>query len=223
MSDFSHVANAHPQYIEGLYNEYLKDSNSVDPSWSLFFRGFDYADNNSNGNSKDNTATVAVGVGSIPEKELAVMMIIDGYRHRGHLLSTTNPIKARLDRAPHLELKDYGLTESDWTQTFIAGDTLGMKNATLRQIVDRLNGIYCGNIGYEYSHIDKHEQRLWLRQRIEKHSHTEGYGLSHDKKRRILEKLNEAVGFEEFLGKKFIGKKRFSLEGVNQRLQHSMP
>jgi 2-oxoglutarate dehydrogenase E1 component len=217
MSDFSHVANAHPQYIESLYTEYLKDANSIDPSWSAFFKGFDYyADNNGNGNGSSNgkTATATtVSTGAIPEKELAVMMIIDGYRHRGHLLSTTNPIKARLDRAPHLDLADYGLQESDWTKPFIAGDTLGMKNATLRQIVDRLNNIYCKNIGYEYSHIDKHDQRLWLRDRIEKHSHTEGYGLSHEKKRRILEKLNEAVGLEEFLGKKFIGKKRFSLEG----------
>lgn len=219
MSDFSHVANAHPQYIEGLYNEYLKDPNSVDPSWSLFFRGFDYyTDNNATGNGNVATngktaTTAAANLGTIPEKELAVMMIIDGYRHRGHLLSTTNPIKARKDRAPRLDLKDYGLEEGDWGKTFVAGETLGMKNASLRQIVDRLNRIYCGNIGYEYSHIDKHEQRTWLRERIEKHSHTEGYGLSLEKKRRILEKLNEAVGFEEFLGKKFIGKKRFSLEG----------
>jgi 2-oxoglutarate dehydrogenase E1 component len=221
MSDFSHVANAHPQYIESLYTEYLKDPNAIDPSWSSFFKGFDYyADNNgSNGNGASNgkTATAAVPntreTGTIPEKELAVMMIIDGYRHRGHLLSTTNPIKMRKDRAPHLDLSDYGLVESDWAKPFVAGDTLGMKNATLRQIVDRLNNVYCKNIGYEYSHIDKHEQRFWLREHIEKHSHTEGYGLSHEKKRRILQKLNEAVGFEEFLGKKFIGKKRFSLEG----------
>ncbi len=216
MSDFSHVANAHPQYIESLYTVYLKDPNSIDPSWSSFFKGFDYYADNNNGNGASNgkTATpLAAGTGAIPEKELAVMMIIDGYRHRGHLLSTTNPIKARKNRAPHLDLGDYNLEESDWAKPFIAGNTLGMKNATLRQIVDRLNNIYCKNIGYEYSHIDKHEQRLWLREHIEKHSHTEGYGLSHEKKQRILRKLNEAVGFEEFLGKKFIGKKRFSLEG----------
>ena len=161
MSDFSYVANAHPQYIEGLYNEYLKDSNSVDPSWSLFFRGFDYsAENGGNGSSNGKTATATGSLGTIPEKELAVMMVIDGYRHRGHLLSTTNPIKPRLDRAPHLELNDYGLDESDWDKSFVAGETLGMKNATLRQIFDRLHAIYCENIGFEYSHIDKHEQRL---------------------------------------------------------------
>ena len=219
MNDFSYVANAHPQYIEGLYNEYQKDPNSVDPSWSLFFKGFDYySDNNGNGNgnasSNGKKATATASLGTIPEKELAVMMVIDGYRHRGHLLSTTNPIKPRLDRAPHLELSDYGLDESDWDKPFIAGQTLGMKNATLRQIFNRLHAIYCENIGYEYSHIDKHEQRLWLRERIEKHSHKEGFGLSLEKKQRILEKLNEAVGFDEFLGKKFVGKKRFSIEGA---------
>ena len=119
MSDFSHVANAHPQYIERLYTDYLKDPNSVDPSWSSFFKGFDYyADNNGNGNGSSNGKSPLPPsvTGVIPEKELAVMMIIDGYRHRGHLLSTTNPIKARVNRAPHLDLNDYGLQESDWTK-----------------------------------------------------------------------------------------------------------
>ena len=198
MSDFSHVANAHPQYIEGLYTEYLKDPNSIDPSWSSFFKGFDYyADNNGNGNGSSNgksPQTPSVS-STIPEKELAVMMIIDGYRHRGHLLSTTNPIKPRLDRAPHLDVSEYGLDESDRAKTFVAGETLGLKNATLQQIVDRLNGIYCGNIGYEYSHIDKHEQRIWLRGHIEKHSHTEGYGLTHEKKTTYPRKAQRSGGF----------------------------
>jgi 2-oxoglutarate dehydrogenase E1 component len=218
MSDFSHVANAHPQYIEGLYNAYLQDPNAIDPSWSHFFKGFDYYADNYNGNGKENgqTAVAALpqtGLTTIPKKELAVMSIIDGYRHRGHLLSTTNPVRKRKDRGAHLNLSDFGLSDADLETRFVAGETLGLANATLKEIIHRLNGIYCGNIGYEYSHIDKHEQRLWLRAEIEKHSHTQDYNLSLDKKRRILKKLNEAVGFEEFLGKKFIGKKRFSLEG----------
>lgn len=215
-SDFSFIANAHPSYIEGLYKDYSQDPASIDQSWATFFKGFDYASGNGNGNGHSNGATAVAhteGVTAIPQKELAVMMLIDGYRHRGHLLSTTNPIKQRRDRKPRLTPADYGLTEADNSTVFYAGEVLGLKNATLTQIVDRLNAIYCGEIGFEYSHIENHEKRNWLRNKIENRVLADGQGFSIDKKRRILEKLNEAVGFEEFLGKKFIGKKRFSLEG----------
>jgi 2-oxoglutarate dehydrogenase E1 component len=218
-ADFSPISNAHPEYIENLYISYRKDPNAIDPSWSYFFNGFDYASDNGTGittngstNGQGAVATT-VGLGAIPQKEMGVMLLIDGYRHRGHLLSTTNPLKPRRDRQPHLAPKEYGLTDEDLSKTFMAGETLGLKNATLQQIITRLEGIYSGNIGFEYSHIDRQEQRLWLRERIENDVHTEGYALTENKKRRILEKLNEAVGFEDFLGKKFIGKKRFSLEG----------
>jgi 2-oxoglutarate dehydrogenase E1 component len=217
-ADFSPISNAHPEYIENLYISYRKDPSAIDPSWSYFFNGFDYASENGNGaanGSANGHAAVAssAGLGAIPQKEVNVMALIDGYRHRGHLLSTTNPLKPRRDREPHLALKDYGLATEDLAKPFVAGETLGLKNATLQQIIDRLEGIYAANIGFEYSHIERHEQRLWLRERIENDVHTEGYALTHEKKKRILQKLNEAVGFEDFLGKKFIGKKRFSLEG----------
>ena len=216
-SDYSFIANAHPSYIEGLYKEYVTDPNAIDQSWAMFFKGFDYAAGNGNGNGHSNGATTVVNtegvLASIPQKEIAVMMLIDGYRHRGHLLSTTNPLKPRKDRQARLSPANYGLEDSDMAKTFVAGDALGLKNATLSQIVDRLKAIYGGNIGFEYSHIENFEKRTWLRERIEKHISTEGYGFNIEKKKRILEKLNEAVGFEEFLGKKFIGKKRFSLEG----------
>jgi 2-oxoglutarate dehydrogenase E1 component len=217
-ADFSPISNAHPEYIENLYISYRKDPSAIDPSWSYFFNGFDYASENGNGaanGSANGHAAVAsnAGLGAIPQKEVNVMALIDGYRHRGHLLSTTNPLKPRRDREPHLALKDYGLATEDLAKPFVAGETLGLKNATLQQIINRLEGIYAANIGFEYSHIERHEQRLWLRERIENDVHTEGYALTHEKKKRILQKLNEAVGFEDFLGKKFIGKKRFSLEG----------
>jgi 2-oxoglutarate dehydrogenase E1 component len=217
-SDFSFIANAHPSYIESLYKEYMNDPHSIDQSWAMFFKGFDYAGGNGNGHTNGSSATAVVtndiiGLDAIPQKEISVMMLIDGYRHRGHLLSTTNPIKSRKDRQPRLEPSDYGFVEADMSKMFLAGEVIGLKNATLKQIVEHLRNVYCGNIGFEYSHIENQEKRLWLRERIEKRPITEGYGLTIDKKRRILGKLNEAVGFEEFLGKKFIGKKRFSLEG----------
>lgn len=207
MANFSHISNAHPTYIESLYTQYLANPSNVDDSWALFFRGFEY------GGATNGNGTAAAGLSAIPQKELSVMMLIDGYRHRGHLLSTTNPLKPRRDRMPHLDLSDYGLGDADLATVFVAGEILGLKNATLANIQSYLQKVYCGSIGFEYSHIENNDKRFWLRERIEKRALTEGYGFSIDKKRRILEKLNEAVGFEEFLGKKFVGKKRFSLEG----------
>ena len=215
-SDYSFIANAHPSYIESLYKEYATNPASIDQSWAAFFKGFDYASGNGNGNGHSSVATAmptTEGVSAIPQKEIAVMMLIDGYRHRGHLLSKTNPIKNRRDHKPRLSAADYGLTDGDMDSVFYAGEVLDLKNATLRQIINKLDAVYCGDIGFEYSHIENHEKRTWLRERIEKRNLSGDQGFSIDKKRRILEKLNEAVGFEEFLGKKFIGKKRFSLEG----------
>ena len=213
MTDFSYISNAHPQYIENLYGDYLRNPHNIDPSWSHFFKGFEYAAANTNGASNGQSTPNITDLHAISGKEIGVMMMIDAYRHRGHLLSTTNPILSRRDRQPHLKPSEYGFTDADMSTVFVAGEVLGLKNATLKDIIARLEGIYAGNIGFEYSHIDKQEQRFWLRERIEKNVHTEGYNLTHDKKKRILMKLNEAVGFEDFLGKKFIGKKRFSLEG----------
>jgi 2-oxoglutarate dehydrogenase E1 component len=139
--------------------------------------------------------------------------MIHGFRNRGHLLSTTNPIRVRKDRKPFLDIKDYGLEASDKTKIFQAGLELGLENATLDDILARLNGIYCGNIGFEYAHIENKEKRMWLRQKIEGRQLDKGYGIALDKKKRILSRLNGAVVLEKFLHTKYIGQKRFSLEG----------
>jgi 2-oxoglutarate dehydrogenase E1 component len=209
MSDFSFISNAHPAFVEGLYKQYQQDPNAVEDSWRQFFKGFDFA-NNGNGA----TAAVAgkASGGAISPKEFKVLSLIEGYRHKGHLESTTNPLRPRQDRHAKLKIEDYGLTEADLDTVFISGEEIGLKDATLRQIVDRLRAIYVGNIGFEYCHIEKDEQLKWLRNRIENRN-TSDYGLSLEKKRRILEKLNGAVGFEEFLDVRFKGQKRFGLEG----------
>ncbi len=210
MRDYSYVFNAHPSFIESMYEKYLHNPDSVEEGWRTFFEGFEFAGiNNGNGKAKEVTGTATVPFSS---KEFGVLAIIDGFRHRGHLLSTTNPIRQRRDRHPNLELFDFDLDESDLDKVFIAGNEIGLKNATLRQIIDRLRAIYCDNIGFEYSHIENRKKRLWLRDKIENRSF-ESYGLGLDKKRRILEKLNDAVSFENFLHTKYVGQKRFSLEG----------
>lgn len=209
MKDYSYVFNAHPAYIESMYKTYQQDPSGVDEGWRVFFEGFDF---NMNGAAvaSDQPGVIAEG---ISQKEFGVMSIIHGFRNRGHLLSTTNPIKSRKDRKPHLDLADYQLDESDLQKTFFAGEEIGLKNATLQQILDRLREIYSGHIGFEYTHIEDREKRMWLRDKIENRIIDGSFGMTHDKKVRILSKLNGAVIFEKFLHTKYVGQKRFSLEG----------
>ncbi len=207
MKDYSHIFNAHPSYIESMYQSYLKDPSGVDQDWRLFFEGFDFG--KYDGPVTDGDITSASNV----VKEFGVLSIIHGFRSRGHLLSTTNPIRNRRDRLPHLDLADYGLNDSDLSQVFQAGNELGLKNATLQQIIDRLKLIYCGDLGVEYAHIENREKRMWMREKLEQRSLDSSFGLSIGKKKQILKKLNDAVVFEKFLHTKYIGQKRFSLEG----------
>jgi 2-oxoglutarate dehydrogenase E1 component len=207
MNDFSAVFNAHPQYIDALYQSWKSDPASVEQDWQVFFKGFDFS-----GNNPDSTNGLSLTDDHL-RREFAVLGLIHGYRDRGHVLSTTNPLKPRIDRKPHLSLSHYGLESSDLETVFSAGSELGLNGATLRTILERLTTIYCGNIGFEFSHVFNKEQRDWLRNRIEQRELSPDYGFSTKKKRRILEKLNGAVGFEQFLATKFVGQKRFGLEG----------
>jgi 2-oxoglutarate dehydrogenase E1 component len=210
MKDYSYVFNAHPSFIDQMYQKYEQDSQSVDEGWRLFFEGFEFGD------KKAGVTGIAALNGSDignAQKEFGVFSIIHGFRSRGHLLSTTNPIRERRDRKPHLNLLDYNLEESDLDKKFQAGAELGMPNATLSEIIQRCKDIYAGNIGFEYAHIENREKRMWLRDKIETRDLSGSYGLSMQKKKRILEKLNGAVIFEKFLHTKYIGQKRFSLEG----------
>ncbi len=209
MKDYSYVFNAHPSYIESMYNDYKKDPAGVDDGWRLFFDGFEFSNGANSVAEPDGQKTNK----SLSEKEFGVLSIIHGFRSRGHLLSTTNPLKPRKDRKPHLELSDYALEASDLDKVFVAGEEIGLKNATLAQILEKLKNIYCGNLGVEYTHIENREKRLWMREKLENRVFDGSYGLSVEKKKQILKKLNGAVIFEKFLHTKYVGQKRFSLEG----------
>ncbi len=211
MSDYSHVFNAHPSFIEAMYQQYLDDPQSIEQGWRLFFEGFDFASLSANGNGASANG-VSSGTEKIDKREFRVLSLIKAYRNRGHLESKTNPIRERKDRKALLALKDFNLSEADYDAKFMIGKEIGMENATLREIEARLKQIYTTSIGYEYHSIQDREKRRWLREKIERRSYHDK-GLSIEKKRRILEKLNGAVVFEEFLGKKYVGQKRFSLEG----------
>ncbi|GAA4838266.1 2-oxoglutarate dehydrogenase E1 component [Algivirga pacifica] len=209
MDKYSYIANAHGAYLDQMYASYQEDPNSVDESWQRFFEGFEfsiqkYGEEGLNGSA----ATLSKDT---LQKEIAVRKLIDGYRQRGHLQSTTNPVRKRKDRKALLELKDFGLSEKDLDTTFSAGEELGMGAAKLKDILARLKTIYEGNIGFEFTSIREPEPLEWIKSRVEQEYPS--FEFSQDEKKRILEKLNEAVVFENFLHTKFIGQKRFSLEG----------
>ncbi len=213
MTDYSFIANAHPAFIDSLYEQYLENPDAVEQSWRLFFKGFDYGFNtNGAAGSNGNGAAHAVP-GAVDLDELRVLALIVGYRNRGHLKSTTNPLKPRKNRKPFLDLADFRLTEANLDKPYVAGKEIGLENATLRQIIAKLEKMYCGNIGFEYHHIQDRDKRRWLRDRLESQTPENQWGLTIEEKKRILEKLNGATVFEQFLHKKFIGQKRFSLEG----------
>ena len=213
MKDYSHISNAHPQYIDSLYKSYQQDPESVDQGWRVFFEGFEFGQP-VNGQAAEATQPSTPLSDAI--KEFGVMSLIHGFRNRGHLLSTTNPIRPRRDRRPHLDLADYHLSAADLGKVFQAGMEIGMPESTLDEILQRLKLIYCGDIGFEYAHIENMEKRRWLKERIEHRAGlgvSDDYGLDLPTKKRILEKLNGAVVFERFLHTKYVGQKRFSLEG----------
>jgi len=210
MKDFSYITHSHPAFIENLYNDFVQNPESVDPEFRKFFEGFDFAISNGNGNG---TAAANVGErvdGSQLAKEFAVFNLIQAYRRKGHLVAKTNPIRERKDRGANLELKYFGLGEGDLDQSFAAGQFIGKPNATLKQIVEALQHIYTSHVGIEYQYVLKQNRVEWLEKEVER---TFQQSLPLERKKRILEKLNQGVIFEKFLHTKYIGQKRFSLEG----------
>ncbi|MFZ1516290.1 MAG: 2-oxoglutarate dehydrogenase E1 component [Saprospiraceae bacterium] len=207
MKDYSFLANAHPAFLENLYLTWKSDPDSVEADWAQFFKGFELG-RQENGISTSTSNGYEIG------KELAIISLIHGFRNRGHLLSDTNPIRTRRDRKAHLSLQDYGLTDADLNHRSQAGQEVGMANAPLQDILERLKSIYCGKIGFEIAHIEDRERRMWLQNKLESFKvPVADYGLSLEQKKRILERLNGSVIFEKFLHTKYVGQKRFSLEG----------
>ena len=215
MEKYSYIANSEAGYIEELYSNYQQNPENIDLSWRRFFEGFEFSQKyNSNGHSEKTNQTTAPTPPSSVEhtrKEMEVVHLIRGYRQRGHLLSDTNPIGVRRDRNPQLDLKDFNLTDADLDTIFEAGHEVFGQPATLKKIVEALRKVYIGKIGFEYQYIRDRAAKSWLRRKIEQEYLN--FTPTSKQKMRILEKLNDAVYFEDFIQKKFLGKKRFSLEG----------
>jgi 2-oxoglutarate dehydrogenase E1 component len=218
MSNFSHLSNANPRYIENLYQQFVADADSVDQSWKDFFLGFEYATENTNGSAQPNeTALPKTSGGDIDwdhvKKELSVFALIKAYRVRGHVDATIDPINVFDDPDAVLDLARYDLSEADLSTVFKAAEQFKMPPSPLREIIARLDRVYLGNIGFECDHIFSRKKRRWLRDRIEKRDPANPYGLTETDKKHILSRLTDAVTFEDFLKLKYGATKRFGLEG----------
>ena len=214
MKDFQYITNAHPSYIEGLYQDFVKDPNSVEPEMKKFFEGFDFALSSGHlavGGVHSTTHHSLLTTDTVDwMSELRVYRMILGYRNKGHLLADTNPIRKRKDRGANLGLNFFGFTEADLDKTFAAGNLLGLGATTLKNIIAHLEKCYASHLGVEFKYISDQIKIDWLTNAIEKKMQQP---VALEKKKRILQKLNEGVMFEKFLHTKYIGQKRFSLEG----------
>ena len=210
MDKYSFLNAAHTAYFADLYDQYLKNPDSIEPSWRAFFQGYDFG-SESYGLEGEIIEGVSTQIPEQLQKEFQVLKLIDGYRIRGHLFTKTNPVRARRKYAPTLEIGNFGLSQNDLSTSFSAGEILGLGSATLQVIIDHLESIYCDSIGVEYMYIRKPEEIQWIQDKL---NINDNHSLfTTDEKKYILKKLNQAVAFESFLHTKYVGQKRFSLEG----------
>ena len=206
MDNYSFLNAAHTAHFASLYDQYLQQPDSVEPSWRAFFQGFDFGIE-----SNSSTSIDTVEVPEHLQKEFRVVKLIDGYRSRGHLFTKTNPVRDRRKYSPTLDIENFGLSEPDLQIVFNAGDIMGIGPSSLETIIHHLKRIYCDSIGIEYMYIRNPEKVNWIQSRLNVNDNHPDF--SDKQKKNILKKLNEAVSFENFLHTKYVGQKRFSLEG----------
>ena len=210
MDNLTYLSNGHSAVIEDLYTQYQTNKDSVDSGWQKFFEGFDFAQ------QKFPMLPDAPGSAEVPEKvkkEFTVLNLINLYRSSGHLYTTTNPVRKRREYKPTLDdIQLIGLSEADMDTVFEAGREVNLGPAKLRDIVAFLKQTYCGTVGVEYKYIRNAKISDWLQLKME--STRNQPNLDIEEKKHLLNMISKAVVFENFLHTKFVGQKRFSLEGA---------
>ncbi|MDA7566594.1 2-oxoglutarate dehydrogenase E1 component [Flavobacteriaceae bacterium] len=208
MDQYSFLNTAHTAYFAELYDQYLINPEHVEPSWRAFFQGFEFGIEES---KKEKSVFEGVEVPDNILKEFKVVKLINAYRTRGHLFTKTNPVRDRRTYLPNLEIQNFDLSNDDLYSVFNAGEIIGVGATTLTNILIHLERIYCNSIGIEYMYIRTPERIQWIQEKLNHNSNSPVF--SNNKKKQILKKTIEAVAFEKFLHTKYVGQKRFSLEG----------
>ncbi|MDT8414703.1 MAG: 2-oxoglutarate dehydrogenase E1 component [Flavobacteriaceae bacterium] len=215
MDRFSFLNAAHTSFFAELYDQYLINPDAVEPSWRAFFQGYDFAVASESVNQGEtvvvDTGTQKIDVPKDVQKEFCVVKLIEGYRTRGHLFTKTNPVRERRKYFPTLDIKNFGLENADLDKVFNAGDVVGLGPTSLRKIIEHLQKVYCNSIGIEYMYIRDPKVVSWIQDELAKNENATSF--SPEEKKHILYKLNQAYAFETFLHTKYVGQKRFSLEG----------
>lgn len=228
MQDFqqsSYLEGENLAYIEGLYETFMTNPEAVSEDWQAFFKSLSSDENPVSidgirdyfiklAQQKRGGTTQASGQAKVDvdiAKEKAVIELINAYRAYGHLHANVDPLGlAQPQNLATLNLDYYGLSSADLQKCFVAGELIGKPEATLQEILDFLKQTYCGTLGVEYDYISDPEELEWLRHQIETVGHQ---AFSKASKQYILKQLCAAEGLEKFLGMKYVGQKRFSLEG----------
>ncbi|VXB27884.1 2-oxoglutarate decarboxylase, thiamin-requiring [Flavobacterium sp. 9AF] len=220
MDRFSFLNAAHTAFFADLYDQYLQNPDTVEPSWRSFFQGFDFA--NEFASPVEQLSAMANGTTTVNDnaekilKEFNVLKLIEGYRTRGHLFTKTNPVRERRTYSPNLAIENFGLSQSDLNTVFDAAKMVNMPPSTLADIIKHLESVYCSSIGVEYMYIRDPKVQDWIKNRLDINDNQPNF--SAEQKKNILGKLNEAISFETFLHSKYVGQKRFSLEGCESAI-----
>ena len=231
MDKYSFLNAANTQFFADLYDQYLENPDSVEASWRAFFQGFDFA-RESYGDDffqesvpqevSTVTAPAASSVASSPqaapvpvsgkvEKELQVLNLIKAYQRQGHLLAQIDPLKERKAPQVSLSLEKFGLSQADLSTVFDAAKEIHLAPSPLSVILKKLEDTFTKSIAIEFEHLDNEEEKKWFQEKIYSGEYTTEF--SKEQKKRILEKLAESTTLENFFHNKYVGQKRFSLEG----------
>ncbi len=198
---------ANASLVEEYYQRWLDNPDSVDPTWRAFFQGFTLASD-----GKAVSATPAAGAVVDSVKQSGVYYLISTYRAIGHIQAHVNPLEvAPPPASPKLALATFRLSDADLDTAFDVGNFRGGGQMKLRDIVEGLRETYSGHVGVEYAHIQDQDCRRWLQERIETTRLRPKF--TKPQKVRILRRVHKAELFEKFLHTKYVGQKRFSLEG----------
>ena len=222
----SQLSGGNAAFVEELYEAYLADREAVPPKWRQYFDSLQTAGRTDVAHTPIMNAVADVArrgargllVMQTAEhsadqaKQGAVLKLVNAYRTRGHLAANLDPLGLTPpESVPDLSPEFHGLAQSDLGTEFDVGSLMGKQRRVLRDALAQLTASYCGSIGAEYMHISDYPQRRWMQERLE--GPAGKFGFSVEKRKRILDRLTAAEGLERYLHTKYVGQKRFSLEG----------